>query len=179
MAADSDEEAGSTIPSADSGTNGWERGLRLTSTGLIGALVLAGLVGVLGVRTGTATAAGNGLSMSVTHAAVTRPGLATPLGVRVMTDDGSSLPASITTRIESSYLAMFDENGLAPEPSSSFQSDEWTWWTFDIPDGARTFEVSFDARLEPAVQWGEEATAAIEVGGEEVLAVDFTTWVLP
>jgi hypothetical protein len=39
--------------------------------------------------------------------------------------------------------------------------------------------VSFDARLEPAVQSGRSATAAVEVNGTEATAVDFTTWVLP
>lgn len=169
----------STKPPEDVGTNGWERGLRIFSISLLGALVLTGLFGFFGVRSTTATASANGFTIAVTHASVTRPGLATPLDLRITTDDGSPLPAAVTTRIGSSYLAIFDENGLDPQPVSSFQSDEWTWWTFEVPDGATTLEVSFDARLEPAVQWGQGSTAAIEVGDEEVVAVDFKTWVLP
>lgn len=85
----------------------------------------------------------------------------------------------MTTRIESSYLAMFDENGLDPEPVSSFQSAQWTLWTFEVPDGAQILEVTLDARLEPAVQWGRDSTVTVEVGGEEMVTVGFRTWVMP
>ena len=172
-------ESTSTRPSEEVGTNGWDRRLRIFSISLLGALVLTGLLGFLGVRTTTATASANGFTIEVTHASVTRPGLATPLDLKITTVDGSPLPAAVTTRIGSSYLAIFDENGLDPQPVSSFQSDEWTWWTFEVPEGATTLEVSFDARLEPAVQWGQGSTAAVEIGDAEVVAVDFETWVLP
>lgn len=172
-------ESTSTKPPEGLGTNGWDKGLRIFSICLLSALVLTGLLGFLGVRSTIATASANGFTIEVTHASVTRPGLATPLDLKVTTDDGSPLPAAVTTRIGSSYLAIFDENGLDPQPVSSFQSEEWTWWTFEVPDGATVLEVSFDARLEPAVQWGQGSRAAVEVGDEEVVAVDFETWVLP
>lgn len=172
-------ESTSTRPPEDAGTNRWDRVLRRFSFALLCAIVLAGLLGLLGVRTTTAAASGNGFTIEVTHASVTRPGLATPLDLRVSTNDGSPLPSAVTTRIGSSYLAMLDENGLDPQPVSSFQSEVWTWWTFDVPKGASTLEVSFDARLEPAVQWGQGSTVAVEVADEEVVAVDFETWVLP
>lgn len=172
-------ESTSTRPPEDTGTNGWDQRLRTMSLSLLGALALTGLLGFLGVRSTTAVASENGFTIEVTHASVTRPGLATPFDLRITTDDGSPLPAAVTTRIGSSYLAMFDENGLDPQPSSSFQSDEWTWWTFEVPEGAGILEVSFDARLEPAVQWGQESSAAVEVDDEQVVAVDFETWVLP
>jgi len=172
-------ESISTRPSEELGTNGWDKGLRIFSICFLNALVIAGLLGFLGVRSTTAVASGNGFALEVTHASVTRPGLATPLDLKVSTDDGSPLPAKVTTRIGSSYLAIFDENGLDPQPVSSFQSEEWTWWTFEVPNGATILEVSFDARLEPAVQWGQGSTAAVEVGDEEVVAVDFETRVLP
>jgi hypothetical protein len=174
-----DAVATSTIPSAEIGPNGWETGLRAVSVALVGALVLLGLLGLLGVRTAVATASDNGFSISVNHAAITRAGLATPFDIEVGTEDGSPLPASITIRVDSSYLAMFDENGLEPEPSSSFNSPDWTWWTFDIPPETSVLEFSFDARLEPAVQWGRGATAAIEIDGREMVAVEFETWVMP
>jgi hypothetical protein len=175
----SDKEEISTIPSEDSGTYGWESAVRYGSLAVILLLVLAGLTGFLGVRTTSATASGDGLSLTVDHASITRPGLATPFSLVVESTDGSPLPPSLTTRVDSAYLAMFDENGLDPEPTSSFQSEEWTWWEFEVPDGAAVLEVSFDARLEPAVQSGRSATAAVEVNGTEATAVDFTTWVLP
>lgn len=172
-------ETHSTRPSEQSGSKRWDYGLRAISIGVVGFLVLAGLLGFLGVRSSTAVESANGYTVEVTHAAVTRPGLATPLEVRVTRDDDSALPSVVTTRIESSYLAMFDENGLDPEPVSSFQSGKWTSWTFEVPDGAQTLKVSLDARLEPAVQWGRDSTVTVEVGGTEMVTVGFRTWVMP
>jgi hypothetical protein len=169
----------STIPSEDSGTYRWERVVRYTSMAVILVLVLAGLTGFLGVRTSSATASGNGLSLTVDHASITRPGLATPFSMVIESTDGSPLPPSLTTRVDSAYLAMFDENGLDPDPTASFQSNQWTWWEFEVPEDSSVLEVSFDARLEPAVQSGMSANAAVEVDGREAAAVEFTTWVLP
>lgn len=172
-------ESTSTRPPEDFGTNRWDKGLRIFSISLVGAVVLTGLMGLLGVRSHTVTAAANGFTIEVTHASVTRPGLATPLELSVTTENGSPLPGTVTTRIASSYLDMFDENGLDPQPVSSFRSDEWTWWTFDVPEGASALEVSLDARLEPSVQSGQVSTAAVEIDDEEVVAVDFETGVMP
>lgn len=169
----------STRPPEEIGTDGWEKGLRIFSISLLSAVVLTGLFGFLGVRSAIAVASANGFTIEVTHASITRPGLATPFDLRVATEDGSPLPATVTTRIASSYLAMFDENGLDPQPVSSFQSDQWTWWTFEVPEGAGLLEVSFDARLEPGVQWGQDSLAAVEIDHAEVVAVEFETWVLP
>ena len=169
----------STIPSEDSGTYGWESAVRYGSMAVILVLVLAGLAGFLGVRMSSTAASGNGLSLTVDHASITRPGLATPFSLVIESTNGSPLPPSVTTRVDSAYLAIFDENGLDPDPAASFQSEEWTWWEFEVPDGSSVLEVSFDARLEPAVQWGRSATAAVEVEGKEAAAVEFTTWVLP
>ena len=143
------------------------------------ALVVAGLLGLIGVRAGHATASEGGLSLTVDHAAITRPGLATPFALVVESTDGSPLPATLTTRVSSEYLSMFDENGLEPDPASSFRSETWTWWEFEVPEGSSVLEVFFDARLEPGVQWGRPATAAVEIEGRETVAVDFATWVFP
>lgn len=169
----------STRPSGDSGTNGWDKSLRTFSVSLVAVISLAGILGLLGVRSTTATASADGLRLEVTYASITRAGLATPLDLRVTTEDGSPLPATVTTRIGSAYLAMFDENGLAPQPVSTFQSDEWTWWTFEVAEGASLLEVSLDARLEPGVQWGQGSTAAVEIADREIVAVEFDTWVMP
>jgi hypothetical protein len=172
-------DALSTIPADDSGANGGETVLRTVSLIFVGVVVLAGLIGIFGVRTRTAQNSGNGLTVSVQHASVTRPGLATPFSVAIATDDGAPLPSQITTRIDSDYLGMFDENGLEPEPASSYQNGQWTWWTFDVPQGHNELEVSFDVRLEPAVQWGRMGSATIEIAGEQMVAVEFATRVMP
>lgn len=172
-------DASSTIPADDSGANGLETVLRTVSLVFVSAVVLAGLIGLFGVRTGTAQNSGNGLTVSVEHASVTRAGLATPFSVAIATEDGAPLPEQITTRIDSDYLGMFDENGLDPEPAASYQDGQWTWWTFDVPVGHDELEVSFDVRLEPAVQWGRNGSATVEVDGDEKVSVEFATRVMP
>lgn len=169
----------STLPSNDRGINGREYVLRLVSVGFIAALVIAGVTGILGVRTASAIGSGSGYQIQVTHAVITRPGLATPFHVTVGTLDGSPLPARVTVRIDANYLEMFDENGLDPKPSASYQADSWTWWTFEIPSGRDHLEVSFDARLEPGVQWAREGSVAIVDGDDELAVAHLHTWVIP
>jgi hypothetical protein len=169
----------STIPPPESGVTPWEQPIRVLAIGFIGVIVLLAGFGLLGVRTTTTEAMGNGFHIAVTHAAVTRAGLATPFSVEVATVDGSPLPAMTTIRVASPYLALFDDNGMEPLPASSFNSSDWTWWTFEVPPEVTRLRVDLDARLEPAVQWGRQAEAAVEIDGEEVVDVQFTTWVMP
>ncbi len=147
--------------------------------GFLGVVLVAGGLGLLGVRSASAVASLNGYTLEVTHAAMTRPGLASPFEVRIATGDGSQLPPTVTIRIESAYLAMFDENGLHPDPVSSFRNQRWTWWTFEVPDGAQEISVSLDARLEPGVQSGRSSMVALEIAGEEMVTVHFETGVMP
>src|SRR5690606_18315559 len=109
----------------------------------------------------------------------TRPGIATPFAISVATVDGSPLPETVMTRVESAFLDMFDENGLDPTPVSTFQDDRWIWWTFEVPDGASRLTVSFDARLQPTVQSGRTTVVAVEVQGEEAVSLEFHTRVVP
>lgn len=169
----------STIPPESSGTDGWERVLRAVSVSSVAVLALLALTGFLGVRTGTASNSANGYTISVTHASVTRPGLATPFSISIATDDGSPLPAQVTMRVDSGYLEMFDENGLDPTPVTSFSTAKWTLWTFEVPRDEHELNVSFDARLEPAVQWGRTGSVVAEIDGNEVVTVEFRTWVMP
>jgi hypothetical protein len=97
----------------------------------------------------------------------------------VGTEDGSALPEIVTIRISSDYLALFDDNGMEPTPINSFNTGGSTSWDFEVPPGESTLEVVLDARLEPAAQWGEAATAELWIGGERKLSTAFRTWVMP
>jgi hypothetical protein len=168
-----------TIPEADSGTHALERPLRLVSLGVIGVLTIATAIGLLGVRTTSVSATGRGVSVTVGYAVVTRPGLATPFSVEVASADGAFLPAEVTVRVSSDYLAIFDDNGMEPQPAESFNTAEWTSWVFDVPEGAMSLRVDLDARLEPAVQWARSGVVAVDIDGVETATVGFTTWVAP
>lgn len=157
-------------------------GRRTFALVLAGILVLA-LLNVFGVRTGSVSARGSvsdtELVLTVDYAEVSRPGLATPWSVTVEAVDGGVLPPSFTLDTASTYLAQFDENGLDPEPTDSFQDDEWSSWTFEPSDGATVLTVSFDARLEPGIRWGERGVTRLLVDDRLVLAVDYRTWIWP
>jgi hypothetical protein len=157
----------------------WETALRFTTIGLVTLLVLAGAMGLLGVRTANASATSNGLQLTVSYAAITRPGLATPFSIAVRTTDGAPLPGTITIKVSSDYLAIFDDNGMEPQPTESYNTEAWTLWTFAVPEGEDTLTMDLDARLEPAVQWERSGEAGLEVDGQEVVSVGFTTRVAP
>ena len=145
----------------------------------VGVVLLLAATSVLGVRTGTVAAQGEGYSIEVLHTQVSRPGLATPFGIVISTIDGTGLPETVTVRLDTSYLSIFDFNGLEPTPSASFSTERWTWWTFDVPSDQSSIRIGLDARLEPSVQWARSGSATLEMDGTSVAAVDFTTWVMP
>jgi hypothetical protein len=177
------EEAGGTYPDLSTApdsvtvdrvrTARFVRRLVLT---LLVAFLALGAAGVLGVRTGSVRATGNGYELAVTYARVTRPGLATPWSAEIRRTGGFEGP--VTLAVSSRYFEMFDENGLDPDPAEATATDEEILWEFSPPDGD-VLTVSFDARLEPGVQWGKRGTAAVVVDGERMVSVRYRTWVLP
>lgn len=134
--------------------------------------------GMAGVRTTTSALDSGAFSMEVLHASISRPGLATPFAVTVRSQ-GRALPETVTLRISSDYLSIFDEHGLTPAPARTHSDSQWTWWTFQPPEGSHELSVALDARLEPSVQWRRHADVALILGDEPQAETRITTWVLP
>jgi hypothetical protein len=149
---------------------------RRLGIGVLGVFLALGALNTFGVRSDHVSASGGGYELTVTFAAVSRPGLATPWNVEVRHPGGFDGPITIATTLD--YLNMFDENGLDPDPSSSTATEEVVIWEFEPPDGD-TLGISFDARLEPAVQSGRSGKTAVLVDGEAVVRVGYTTRVMP
>lgn len=156
----------------------FDKWLRLIAIGVVVLASLAALSGILGVRTATASSSANGYDLEVRFAHVTRAGLETPFTIDVRSDSGE-LPSTVTLRVDTGYLSIFDENGLDPQPAQAFADSVATEWTFEVPDDRSELSVDFDARLSPAVQWGRDGRVALVLNGEEVATVDFRTWVMP
>lgn len=169
----------STIPDPDPEGNRWDRRIRRLALFVVSAIVVSAAFGLLGVRTATAVATADQYRMEVLFARVTRAGLATPFAVEFSSVDGSALPGRVTIAVDATYLMMFDDNGMDPIPSESFNDDTTTWMVFEVPEGETTLRVELDARLEPAVQWGETATATVWFEDRQVVSAEFTTWVIP
>lgn len=107
------------------------------------AVVLAGLVGLLGVSSATSRTTGDGYRLSVTHARVTRAGVATPLHVRVVRPAGFDGP--IRLAVSASLMERFDFQNFYPNPSKETSTGRWLVYDFDPPPGD-VFRLSLDAR---------------------------------
>lgn len=161
---------------ADAGVARRSRGSRRAFLIFVAVVVLLGATGLLGVRTGSVSMSAEGYTLTVTYASMTRPGLATPFGIEVANEAGFG--SGFELRTSSSFLEAFDENGLDPEPVTSMSDGTWTTWGFERPT-ATTFRLSFDARLEPAVQWRRSGETRLVVDGKVVAQVAYTMWVMP
>ena len=177
-----DEAARRSIPTKPSPTDIPQqkraRAARRVFAVLLGLFLLLGALGFYGVRTETATAAGGGYELSVTYASISRPGLATPWSFEVRRAGG--FPDGLTVSVTSSYFDAFDENGLGPAPAEETTDADRTVWRFS-PTGSDTLSVSFDARIEPAVQLttvkGE--LSVLGPAGQQAVTVAFKTFVMP
>src|SRR5690606_1280243 len=98
----------------------------------------------------------------------------------IVTSPGGFDEAEIDIAVPLRYIDMWDENGLNPGPKDETVAGDRLVWTFTTPDGADRLEVSFDARIEPSIQWGRDGEVAI-VGadGEDLVSASFRTEVLP
>jgi hypothetical protein len=142
------------------------------------ALVTLGLLGVLGVRTASETATGpDGRSIEVTYPRIARGGLAARFDIEITVPGG--FEGFVEVEQSAHYLAMFDENGLDPDADSVTSDGRVVIWTFEPPEDGDTMVVSFDARIEPAVQWGRGGHTLVRFADGEELAVDYYSWILP
>jgi hypothetical protein len=137
--------------------------------------VVAGLAGLLGVRSTVSEGRDGDLHATLHHAQIARPALAIPYRLTIERDGG--FDERIEVRLSTEYLQAFDENGRNPEPADTTVDGEDTIWEFDPPDGD-TLVVWIDTRIEPGVQWRIAGSTTV-VHGDEVLTIDHPLWILP
>lgn len=169
----------STLP-ADSGVARARRGRRMRRvfTAVLVVFLVLGAFNLYGVRTGDVAASGDGYRMSVHYAKVSRPGLATPWAVTIRADGGFDGPVTLATT--SAFFDLYDENGLDPDPSAATTDGDRVIWEFEPPPSGDVMVVSFDARIEPAVQFKwVDATTQLIVDDVVVAFVDYRIFVMP
>jgi hypothetical protein len=150
---------------------------RLSAVGLC-LLLAAALLGRLGVRTGEVSGRGNGYELTLRFPETTRAGLAVRWEAEIRHAGGFS--RVVTLAVDSSYLDLFDENGLDPDPVGATSDGERVIWSFEPPRDADTMTVSLDARIEPGVQLQRaRGAAAVLEDGRTMTSVRFKTLVLP
>lgn len=161
---------------------GWltfERALRLLAVIVMLSVVVGAATGMLGVRSRTASGEAGGVEATVEYAHVVRPGLAAPFSVTVASRDRTPLPSPLEVAVGLDYMELFDENGLDPQPTSEHTDAGDLVWSFEVPPEIHEFAVSFDGRIEPAVQWRRSGRVLVTVGDRQVADVAITTWVAP
>lgn len=141
------------------------------------ALLILGVAGFLGVRSGTASARGDGFELDVTYPRITRPGLAVPFVIRVRRDGGFDGPIEIAQSLR--YFDLFDANGAHPEPDTTTSDGDRIIYEFAPPVDGEVFEVRFDTRTGPNVQWGMRGETSVLRDGQAVVTVDYRTMVAP
>jgi len=145
--------------------------------GVLLVVVLAGALGLLGVRTSTATDAGGGYELAVDHATVARAGLDVPLQVTVTHEGG--FDKTLTLAVTGDYFDMYETQGFTPEPSAAVRDASTLYLTFDAPEGD-TFVVDYDAYIQPSSQRGEGATVSlVDADLQPLASVDIDTFLLP
>lgn len=173
------DPGGSTIDDLELSTPHARRGraARRVVMALFAAFVALGLLGVLGVRSGTVRDSADGVELSVTYPRITRPGLASPFRMEIRSE--APLPETVEVSVTQDYLAIYDENGLDPDPAEATSDGEMLTWSVNPTPGATRLVLVFDARIEPAVQW--RRSGEVRVAGEALpaLRVEFTSTVLP
>jgi hypothetical protein len=151
-------------------------GRRLWLAALV-VFVLAGLVGLLGVRASTVTSEEDGYRLSLRYASIARSGLDVPFEITIESDAGFA--DTITVAVTGDYFDIFETQGFTPEPSSSVRNGDTAYLTFDSPGGT-TFVVSYDAYIQPASQQGRSGTVGVVTAdGRTVADVSFRTRLLP
>jgi len=143
---------------------------------LLLVFVLAGLTGLLGVRTATETDESAGWGLSLHHATTARAGLDVPWQVTVTHVGG--FDKELTLAVTGDYFDIYETQGFTPDPADATRSGDTLYLTFTAPAGD-TFVVAYDAYIQPSSQVGRGGTLSVLDGGDPVATVHFDTTLLP
>lgn len=143
----------------------------------LAAFVLAGALGLLGVRTATTTASQDGYTVTLEHATVARAGLDVPFGVSVTHEGGFARP--LTLAVTGDYFEIYETQGFSPEPSSQVRDADTLYLTFEAPRGD-TFRFSYDAYIQPSSQLGRSGEVSLLADdGSRLVTIPFRTLLMP
>jgi hypothetical protein len=148
---------------------------RITLAVLVVFLVL-GALEVFGSWTRTATSSADGVTLSVTYPAVTRPGLPIRWEFNVTRAGGFDGPVTLRTTFD--YLHLFDISNLEPDARSATASGEDMAYTFDPPAGD-TLRVAMDGNTEPGFHELPPVTTTVSLDGADAASVTYRTIVVP
>ena len=149
---------------------------RVFAAVVLTAVLVAGGLGLLGVRSSTASAQGGGYDLEVTYPRVARSGLDVPWSVKLRREGG--FDGEIVLAVDTSYIEILEMRGRLPEPASETAGGGSVYLTFDPPPGDE-FTFSLDVRIRAGKQWGESGSVSVMEGGTPAVTVSFETWLVP
>lgn len=153
---------------------------RLERRIMLGVLVLflvLGALEVFGAWTRTVTSTANGVTLTVTYPAVTRPGLPIRWEFTVTRPGGFSGPISLRTSFD--YTHLFDISNLEPDARSATATGSDVVYTFDPPSAGDTFRVTMDGNTEPGFHELPPVTTSVSIAGADAASVTYRTIVVP
>jgi hypothetical protein len=173
-----DTDDGSTLrPVRDAHDVQRNRRWRAASVIALWAVVIAGAIGLLGVRSHTVHATGSGYRADFTYASVARPGWDVPWHL-VIRHPGGFGEGLVTVAVSRSMFDIYETQGFHPSPDSETADGEYVYLEFSPPPGD-TLVVDFDAYIQPTSQIGRTTTIKLITGGQERLRLHARTLLLP
>lgn len=167
--------SGSTVANV-AGASAGKSILRRTILVLLGLVVLAGGVGLLGVKSGSVADAGDGYALTVDYAQIARAGLDVPFDVTVTRTGG--FDEDVILAMTADYFKIFEHQGVSPEPDSETSEGPMVYMTFLAPQGEE-FHLIYDVYIQGSSQLGASGEVWLIVDDRPVLEVAFTTVLLP
>ena len=153
------------------------RAWRRVGLALMGVVVVAAMLGLLGVRYRSVEATDGQTDLSVRYPAIGRPGLGVSWQIEVERSGG--FIGDVEMLIDARYFDHLDENGIDPEPAETRSRGDFVVWTFDQPDGDRLV-VDLDARIAPTWQMRSHGSVSVlGADGQPEVGVEFESWNLP
>jgi hypothetical protein len=152
------------------------RRLRRTFSMVLAAFVLAGATNMLGGRSATVAATGAGYQLQVAYATASRPGQDGNWEVEVRHPGGFQGPVRLVT--DSSYLDIFDQSQVRPEPQSATTDAGRTTWEFAAPDGD-TLQIKLEGQFDQESMGIHHGATAVLGPEDRAVEVTYRTVVLP
>ena len=150
---------------------------RRAMLGLLVVFLVLGALEVFGAWTRTATATGaDGVTLSVTYPASTRPGLPIRWEFTVTRPGGFDGPITLRTTFD--YIHLFDISNTEPDAQSATGSADYLSYTFE-PPGGDTLRVAMDGNTEPGFHEVPPATTIVSIDGADAASVTYRTVVVP
>jgi hypothetical protein len=153
----------------------WRRGF----LALLTVLVVAAFFGVFGVksRTVSARSRSGAVTLQVHYAQVARAGLDVPFQIEVRRSGG--FDRDVVLQVSSSYLDLFDSNGIDPEPDHQTSTASSVLWRFHRPP-TDTLTVTVDMQVQKGRHWGRAGSVAVlDPDGHQLARTTFKTWLSP